>query len=198
MPSTFDAIIVGLGAMGSAVACHLAGRGKRVLGLDRFSPPHAMGSSHGQTRIIREAYFEHPCYVPIVQRAYVLWDELSRVANTPLLVQTGGLMIGAPDSIVFTGAKRSADTHRLPHEILSASAVRQRFPALRPDDDMMAVLEPRAGVLFPERCIAAHLGLAARHGANLRGEEPVVRWNATADGVEVATTRDAYRSDRMI
>jgi sarcosine oxidase len=198
MSSPYDVIIVGLGAMGSAAAYHLARRGQRVLGLDRFSPPHSMGSSHGQTRIIREAYFEHPCYVPIIQRAYVLWDELSRAANTPLFVQTGGLMIGGPDSVVFTGAKRSADAHRLPYEILSAGAVRQRFPALRPDDEMMAVLEPRAGVLFPERCIAAHLALAARHGASLRTEEPVVRWSATVDGVEVATTRDAYRGRQMI
>ena len=94
--------------MGSSAAYHLARRGQRVLGLDRFSPPHTMGSSHGQTRIIREAYFEHPSYVPIVQRAYELWDELARAADAPLLLQTSGLMIGAPDSIVFTGAKHSA------------------------------------------------------------------------------------------
>ncbi len=198
MSASYDVIIVGLGAMGSAAAYHLAQRGQRVLGLDRFSPPHTMGSSHGQTRIIREAYFEHPCYVPIVQRAYVLWEELSRGSNTPLFLQTGGLMIGAPDSIVFSGAKHSADTHRLPHEILSASDVRQRFPALRPGDDMVAVLEPRAGILFPERCVGAHLALAARHGANLHGEEPVVRWNATEEGVEVITTKGRYHAGRMI
>jgi sarcosine oxidase len=198
MPSSYDVIIVGLGAMGSAAAYHLARRGRRVLGLDRFSPPHTMGSSHGQTRIIREAYFEHPCYVPIVQRAYVLWDDLSRAANAPLFLQTGGLMIGAPDSNVFTGAKRSANTHRLPHEILSADDIRQRFPALRPDDDMMAVLEPRAGILFPERCVSAHLALAAGHGANLHSEEPVVRWSATEHGVEVTTTKGVYRAEQMI
>jgi sarcosine oxidase len=198
MSASYDVIIIGLGAMGSAAAYHLAQRGQRVLGLDRFSPPHSMGSSHGQTRIIREAYFEHPCYVPIVQRAYVLWDELSRVANTPLLLQTGGLMIGAPDSIVFNGAKRSADTHRLPHEVLTAREVRHRFPALHPSDDMMAVLEPRAGILFPERCIAAHLSLAARHGANLRVEESVMRWHTTEHGVEVITNKGAYRAGQMI
>ena len=198
MPSDYDVIIAGLGAMGSAAAYHLARRGRRVLGLDRFSPPHTMGSSHGQTRIIREAYFEHPCYVPIVQRAYVLWDELARATNTPLFLQTGGLMIGAPDSIVFSGAKRSADTHHLPHEVLNAGEVRERFPALRPSDDMMAVLEPRAGILFPERCVAAHLSLATKHGANIRSEEPVVRWNATGHGVEVVTTKSSYRAGQMI
>jgi len=198
MPSDHDVIIAGLGAMGSAAAYHLARRGWRVLGLDRFSPPHTMGSSHGQTRIIREAYFEHPCYVPIVQRAYVLWDELARTANTPLFLQTGGLMIGTPDSVVFAGAKRSADTHSLPHEVLSAGEVRKRFSVLHPDDDMMAVLEPRAGILFPERCIAAHLSLAAQHGANLHTEEPVVRWQATGHGVEVTTTKGTYRAGQMI
>jgi sarcosine oxidase len=198
MPSHVDVIIVGLGAMGSAAAYHLARRGRCVLGLDRFSPPHAMGSSHGHTRIIREAYFEHPCYVPIVQRAYVLWNELSQAANTPLFLQTGGLMIGAPDSMVFAGAKRSADTHRLPHEVLTASDVRRRFPALRPDDDMKAVLEPRAGILFPEQCIAAHLALAARHGASLRTDEPVVHWSANESGVEVTTTKGVYQAGQMI
>jgi sarcosine oxidase len=107
-------------------------------------------------------------------------------------------MVGTPDSIVFSGAKRSADTHRLPHEVLSARDIRQRFPALHPGDDMMAVLEPRAGILFPERCIAAHLGLAARHGANLCVEEPVVRWHGTEHGVEVVTTKGIYRAGQMI
>jgi sarcosine oxidase len=198
MSSSYDVVIVGLGAMGSAAAYHLARRGRRVLGLDRFSPPHQMGSSHGQTRIIREAYFEHPAYVPMVQRAYVLWDELARAANAPLLRQTGGLMIGAPDSVVFTGAKLSADTHHLPHEVLNADDIRRRYPAFRPDDDMGAVFEPRAGILFPERCIASHLALAASQGANLRGEEPVLRWKAADSGVEITTARGTYRASQMI
>src|SRR5687767_9989689 len=126
--------------MGSAAAYHLARRGARVLGLDRFRPPHAFGSSHGQTRIIREAYFEHPAYVPLVQRAYVLWDELAREAGTQLFLQTGGLMIGAPKSAVAAGARLSAETHRLRFEILSATEIQQRFPALRPADEMIGVL----------------------------------------------------------
>src|SRR6266702_1422289 len=109
MSSRFDVIIVGLGAMGSAVACHLARRGKRILGLDRFAPPHAFGSSHGQTRIIREAYFEHPVYVPLVQRAYQLWRELEGAAGRRLLLPTGGLMIGREDGVLVRGARRSAE-----------------------------------------------------------------------------------------
>src|SRR5438552_1931598 len=128
MSSRFDVIIVGLGAMGSAAAHHLARRGKRILGLDRFAPPHAFGSSHGQTRIIRQAYFEHPLYVPLVQRAYELWAELEQGAGRSLLRETGGLMIGKPDSAVVAGATRSAREHSLPHEVFSAAEVRSRFP----------------------------------------------------------------------
>src|SRR5467141_655661 len=115
MATHFDVIIVGLGAMGSATAYHLAKRGKKVLGLDRFAPPHAFGSSHGQTRIIREAYFEHPLYVPLVQRAYKLWAELETRSGRKLLLQTGGLMIGPADGVLVLGAKRSAEEHRLSH-----------------------------------------------------------------------------------
>src|SRR6059058_6206414 len=123
MASAFDVVIVGLGAMGSAAACHLARRGKKVLGLDRFAPPHALGSSHGQTRIIREAYFEHPSYVPLIQRAYQLWAELESATGRSLFRETGGLMIGKPESAVVAGATRSAREHSLPHTILSSAEV---------------------------------------------------------------------------
>jgi sarcosine oxidase len=198
VPTFFDTIIAGLGAMGSAAAFHLARRGQRVLGFDRFTPPHAFGSSHGQTRIIREAYFEHPIYVPLVQRAYTLWDDLARAAEMGLFKQTGGLMIGRPDSIVFRGAKHSAETHRLPHEILTADQVRRCYSALRPDDDMLAVRESRAGILFPERCIAAHLALAARHGAALHYDEPLLKWEPDGDGVRVITAKAGYLARQLI
>src|SRR5205809_4528285 len=111
MPNDYDVIVAGLGAMGSAAAFHLAASGRRVLGLDRFQPPHNLGSSHGLTRIIREAYFEHPLYVPLVQRAYELWAELERVSGRKLFRQTGGLMIGPPDGVLVRGAKHSAQQH---------------------------------------------------------------------------------------
>src|SRR5262245_28109599 len=198
MPSTFDAIIVGLGAMGSAVASHLARRGGRVLGLDRFAPPHALGSSHGQTRIIREAYFEHPLYVPLVQRAYELWAELERESGRTLLQHTGGVMIGRPDGVVVNGAKRSAEEHRLRHEQLSAAEVRRRFPALQPLDEMVAVWEPRAGILFPEACVETHLTLARKHGAMLQTDEPVLRWEAAVHGVNVVTNESTYTAAKLL
>jgi sarcosine oxidase len=198
MAANYDVIIAGLGAMGSAAAFHLSRSGLRVLGLDRFAPPHALGSSHGQTRIIREAYFEHPVYVPMVQRAYALWHELEQLAREPLLLQTGGLMIGEKNGAVFGGAKRSAELHHLPHEVLSASEIRRRFPALRPEESMSGILEPRAGILFPERCIAAHLHSAARHGADLRYDEPVLSWSPVDAGVEVHTARGRYHAAQLV
>lgn len=198
MTRSHDVIVVGLGAMGSAAAFHLARRGLRVLGLDRFTPPHSFGSSHGQSRIIREAYFEHPMYVPLVQRAYQLWDELERASQRDLLLVTGGLMIGRPDGVLVKGARRSADEHRLPHEILTAIDVKARYPALRPDDDMVAVWEPRAGILFPEDCIEAHLSLAKTHGAALRYGEQVLSWQADGDGVRVVTDQGEYRAGQAL
>src|SRR5262249_18847586 len=119
MPHDYDVIVCGLGAMGSAAAYHLALRGQRVLGLDRFQPPHDLGSSHGRTRIIREAYFEHPLYVPLVQRAYELWADLEKTSGRRLLLQTGGVMIGPREGTLVRGAVRSAQEHSLAHQILS-------------------------------------------------------------------------------
>jgi sarcosine oxidase len=198
MSSRFDVIVVGLGAMGSATAYHLARRGKRVLGLDRFAPPHAFGSSHGQTRIIREAYYEHPLYVPLVRRAYELWADLEKESGRSVLRVTGGLMIGKPDSAVVIGATRSAREHSLPHEVFPAVEVRSRFPALQPTDGMVAVWEPRAGILFPEICIEAHLTLARKHGADLRPDQPALTWASDGGGVRVATGKGAYQAGQLL
>src|SRR5688572_28894394 len=155
MNGRFDVVVAGLGAMGSAALYHLARRGVKVLGLDQFAPPHANGSSHGETRVIREAYFEHPSYVPLVQRAYTLWGELEKEIGEQLYLKTGGMMVGPPEGTVVSGSLQSAREHGLPHELLDSSAIRQRCPGLNPDPEMVAVLEPRAGILFPEKCVAA-------------------------------------------
>jgi sarcosine oxidase len=196
---SYDVVIAGLGAMGSAAAYHLARRGLRVLGLDRFAPPHAMGSSHGHTRIIREAYFEHPQYVPLVQHAYRCWARLEAESGERLFQQTGGLMIGPPECAVVAGARASALLHRLPFEEMSAADVRRRFPALQPAADTIALLEPRAGILFPERCLATHLRLAAAHGATLRTTETVMAWHAHRDrAVIVDTTSRRVEAGRLV
>lgn len=194
----YDVIIIGLGAMGSAAAYHLAQRGKRVLGIDRFTPPHTLGSSHGESRIIREAYYEHPLYVPLVQRAYELWAELERRARQQLFLQTGGLMIGAENGALVQGALLSARTHRLAHELLAASEIRKRFPAFHPTAEMVGVWEPRAGVLFPEQCIAAHLQMAQRFGAALHGDEVVLRWQREGEAIAVITNKGRYLAERLV
>jgi sarcosine oxidase len=191
-------LIAGLGAMGSSAAYHLARRGARVRGFDRWSPPHTMGSSHGQSRIIREAYFEDPVYVPMVRRAYELWRDLEREAAERLLLQTGGLMFGRPDSQLVSGARTSAERYGLQHEMLSVADVERRFPAFRPDPDMVAVYEPRAGILFPEACIQAHLARARARGAQIHGDEPILNWQAGASGVSVRTAKGTYSADLLI
>ena len=158
---SYDAIVVGLGAMGSATAYQLAKRGAHVLGLEAFTPAHELGSSGGLTRIIRLAYFEHPSYVPLLKAAWAMWPEIEREANDHLLEVTGGLYIGRRGSDVLDGALLSAQTHGLEHEMLDADESRARFPALQIDDDMQTLHEPMAGLLLSQRCIAAHLRLAA-------------------------------------
>jgi len=198
MAGRVDVVVVGLGAMGSAVARALARRGQRVVGLDRFSPPHTLGSSHGRSRIIREAYFEHPAYVPLVQRAYELWAELEAEAGRPLWRLTGGLMAGPPDGALVRGARRSAEVHGLPYEDLSAAEIARRFPAFAPEPGMVGVLEPRAGVLFPEACIEAALKSAARAGAELRVDDEVQGWRADGGGVEVRSASGSWWAGRVV
>src|SRR5918992_1629494 len=179
----FDVIVVGLGAMGSATLFALSRRGVRALGVDQFAPPHTQGSTHGRTRIIREAYFEHPLYVPLVRRAYELWDDLEREAGRTLFHRTGGLMIGPADGAIVAGARRSAVEHDVQHEMLTADQVRRRWPAYDPPDDHGALFELRAGLLLPEACVEAYLELARRSGAVIRTGERVQSWRADGAGV---------------
>jgi sarcosine oxidase len=197
MSHTTDVIVVGLGAMGSATLWHLAHRGVRVAGFDRFEPPHALGSTHGLSRIIRESYYEHPRYVPLVQRAYELWADLERRFARRLFHQTGGLMIGDPSGVLVSGALRSAREHDLQHEVLSASAVHARFPAFTVPNEMVGFYEPRAGVLDPEGCVEAHLRLAEAAGAEIHPNEPVREWSVAGGRVRVTTDHGDYDAGRL-
>ncbi len=194
----YNAIVAGLGAMGSATLCHLAQRGWRVLGLERLTPGHALGSSHGDSRVIREMYFEHPLYVPLVQRAHELWRELEERTGASLMTINGGIMIGPPDGLVVTGTLRSATEHNLPHEILSPVQTRVRFPAFRLADGLVAVLDPRAGFLDPEACNRAHLNVARDAGGETRFNEPALEWMPDGDGVRVTTPAGSYLADRLV
>lgn len=206
MGATYDVIVIGLGGMGSAAAYHLAGRGRaggrrlRVLGLERHGPAHDQGSSHGRSRVIRQAYFEDPAYVPLLLRAYELWEALERDSGRNLLTITGGLMMGAPTSEVVTGSARSAREHGLPHEMLDAAEIRRRFPPFVPGAEVVGLYEPKAGVVLPEESVRAHLGGAARRGAELRFEEPILTWEAApaGEGVAVTTARGRYEAGRLV
>src|SRR5262245_10301947 len=200
MTTSFDAIVLGLGAMGSAAAYHLARRGKRVLGLERYTWAHDQGSSHGQSRIIRQAYYEDPAYVPLLLRAYKLWWDLERASGEKLLTITGGVMIGEAGSRVVAGSIRSAREHNLQHELLDAAEIRRRFPPLTPGDISIALYERLGGVLYPEAAIGAPLRGAATYGATLRFEEPALGWkaNASGDRVRVTTERGAYEAGRLV
>jgi sarcosine oxidase len=196
----YDAIVIGLGGHGSASAYHLARRASRVLGLEQFEPLHEQGSSHGLTRIIRLAYHEHPSYVPLLRRAYELWRDLERTAGEPLLITTGCLEGGPEQGPIFRGALEAAKLHDLPHEVLDADALRDRFPAFSGfDPSTRVVWQPDGGFLLAERTMAAHHAAALAAGADLRFGEAVSVWVPTAEGgVRVTSERGDYEADRLV
>jgi sarcosine oxidase len=196
--SAHDVIVVGLGGMGSAAVRHLAARGRRVLGLERFTPAHDRGSSHGASRIIRQSYFEDPAYVPLLLRAYELWEEAEKESGADLLTLCGGLYLGPEDSTTFAGSLASAREWDLPHEVLDAAAVRARFPTFTPAPDEVAVFEDRAGFVRPEASVATHLDLAARDGADLRFGQQVRAWKADGAGVRVRTDDGEHTAGHLV
>ena len=193
-------MVVGLGGMGSAAAYHLARRGRRVLGLERFTPAHDQGSSHGGSRVIRLAYFEGPEYVPLLLRAYELWRELEHHSGGELLVQTGGLMIGPSGSELVTRTQATAEQCDLAHELLDGPAIRRRVPTLAAGNDVVALFDPAAGVVRPEATVAAHLRLAGAAGAELRFEAPVTGWEADPDtgGVVVRVAGESVAARHLV
>lgn len=194
----FDAIVAGLGAHGSAAAYHLARRGQRVLGFDRFARGHTLASFGGLSRIIRLSYYEHPSYVPLLKRAWDLWRELERDSGEALLTQTGGLYLGPPDGNLVSGSLASARTHDLAHKLLDGAELQHRYPVFDIAEDWVGVLDEQAGWLAPERSVETHLRGAERHGATLRFSEPVERWEPDGDGVRVTTAQGTYRAGRLV
>lgn len=199
LPNRFNTIVAGVGGMGSAACYALARRGKRVLGLEQFDIPHLRGSSHGYTRIIRLAYYEHPSYVMLLKRAYELWHDIERVAGETLLHITGSIDAGPADSWVFKGALQSAMQYDLPHEVLTGVELAQRFPGYRFPHDILALLQPQGGFLEPERCIVAYANAAMALGAEIHGREKVLAFEPTGEGgVRVRTDRDEYFADSLV
>lgn len=199
-PSTsFDVIVVGLGAMGSATCHHLARRGVSVLGIEQFDIPHGLGSSHGFSRITRLAYYEHPDYVPLLRRSLTLWDELEAELGQTVFHRIGCLSIGPADGEILTGIGQSVMAHALSHERLTHSDLARRYPQFHLPEHFAGVLDLAGGALLPERIVAGFAELAMRRGAVLHGRETVTGWQADGSGVRVTTSRNqTYSAARVV
>jgi len=202
----FDTIVLGLGALGSAALYHLARSGQKVLGIDRFAPPHPYGSTHGETRITRLAIGEGPEYTPLALRSHELWREAERETGSRLLTSCGGLIIsnqaqksishGVPD--FFENTLAAARRYGITHEVLDSAAIRRRFPQFDVRAGEVGYFEPEAGFLRVEECVRAHLALARRAGATLLLDEEGVDFQGSDDAVEVATSRGTWSAERML
>lgn len=198
MRNHYDVLVLGVGGVGSAALMHLARRGAHVLGLDSFEPGHDRGSSHGETRVIRMAYFEHPDYVPLLRRAYELWEELQQDSGRDLYRETGLIQIGPPKGEVVAGVLRSAREHGLAVERLEARDIRTRYPGFDVPPGEVGVLEKRAGFLRVEDCVRAHAERARAAGAQLIIGATVVSWEAGGGKVTVVTDHETYTADRLV
>jgi sarcosine oxidase len=198
MAEHFDAIVVGIGTMGAATCYQLARRGLRVLGLEQFGIPHAMGAHHGHSRMIRLAYFEHPDYVPLLARAYEAWRELEEQSGQRLLHVTGGIYMGPEGSELVEGALRSCQHHQLKHDLLNRHELQRRFPQFVTPAGYHGLYEDQAGFVLPEMAVTAYARLALLAGAQLRGYEPASDWQADGKKMTVTTTRGNYSCDRII
>jgi sarcosine oxidase len=198
MPNTYDAIVLGIGGMGSAACFELARRGRRVLGLEQFPLVHSRGSSHGHTRIIRTAYYEHPDYVPLLRRAWDRWYELEQLTGRHLLTECPCLNAGFPGGELVEGVRASVRKHGLAAEELTGDAINHRFPAFRFPAECVAVLEQAAGFLYVEECVRAHVDAAVSLGAEVHAEEPVREWKAVGGGVEVTTDKGTYHAAKLV
>lgn len=198
--NTADVIVVGLGAHGSAAAASLSRRGLEVFGFDAHLMLHNFGSSHGESRIIREVYAEHPDYVPLIQQAYKIWKRLESESRRPvkLMHKTGGISIGRPQARSIIGIQKSAQVHNLELEILDPDEIHRRWPQLCPRDEMIGAYDDNAGVLFPEACVQAQLDDALKHGAVLQFGEPVYRWHPDGDGVKVYTEDRVFSAAKLV
>ncbi len=193
-----DCIVIGTGAMGSAACWFAARRGWSVLGLDRFPPGHDRGSSHGQSRIMRTAYFEHPDYVPLLREAQNLWREIEDATGRNLFLSTGLLQVGRPDGPVIQGIIRSAEAHGLDVERLEGESLRSRFPMFRFPPDSVGLLESGAGILRVEKCVRAMAELARRCGATIRSGVTVSGWQSDTGVFQIETDQGEFRAKRLI
>lgn len=198
MTTTFDVIVIGVGGMGSAACQHLAGCGLRVLGLEQYPLVHDRGSSHGQTRIIRQAYFEHPDYVPLLLRTYELWFDLESAVRKTLFHKVGLLMSGVASGETIAGARKSAELHQIEIEELAPDQAARRWPQFSYPQDHTIVFEPNAGLLRVEDCVQAQIDRAVQSGAQIHAEESVREWTSNGTSVVVRTDRAEYSAGSLV
>lgn len=205
MTMVYDVAIVGLGAVGAATAFHLARRGVRVIGFDKFDPPHEFGSSHGDTRITRLAIGEGDHLTPIVRRSHELWRAIESETGDSLLTQCGGLVISSDGTAAETHVKGffrntvgAAEKFGVAHEVMNGREIRSRFPQFAARNEESGYYEAEAGFVRPEACVRVQLALARQSGANLRTSERVLSFSESARGVEIVTAQARYRADRLI
>ncbi|HQY91171.1 N-methyl-L-tryptophan oxidase [Caldilinea sp.] len=194
----YNTIVIGVGGMGSATCYDLARRGQSVLGIEQFDIPHDQGSSHGYTRIIRLAYYEHPSYVMLLKRAYELWEDIERVSGEKLLYKIGSIDAGPADSWVFKGSFQSVVQMGIDHEVLTGIELNRRFPGYRLPQESMALYQKDGGFLTPERGVVSYVNAALAHGAEIHGRETVLGWAPRGDGVRVTTDRAEYTADALV
>ena len=196
--TSFDVIVLGVGSMGSATCYHLAKRGVKVLGLEQFDIPHELGSHGGQSRIIRKAYFEHPDYVPLLQRAYQNWGELEEMTGSQVYYRTGLLYFGKPDHLLLRGVHESANKYHVRVDGLTNEAVRKQYPTFHLPDDYEKLIEPDAGFLTPERSILLYVEQALKHGALIHTKEHTLDWRKEGDGYVVRTDKRTYSCQKLV
>lgn len=194
----YDVIVAGVGGMGSATAAELVARGATVLGLDRAGIPNASGSSHGVNRIIRLAYLEDPRYVPLLRRAFQRWRALEQQLGETILVTTGSVDAGLPDSTTVSGSLESCQVHDLEHELLDAVELNRRYPGYRLPADYAAVYQPDGGFVLSERAIAGYASVALQNGADLHGHEAITSWRPDGTRVVVETASAQYRARSLV
>lgn len=198
MANHYDVIVLGVGGMGSATLYHLAKRGIRACGIERYEIAHERGSSHGDTRIIRKAYMELPSYIPLLNRAYELWEQLEKETGAELLLRTGLLLAGSAKSQVTRGLEDCYQKYKLPHTEMKASEVAQLYPQLNLPEDWAATFDPFGGILRVEECVRQHAWMAQKHGATLHTGEVVLSWKSEGDRVLVETEKRKLTADRLI
>jgi sarcosine oxidase len=195
----YDVAVVGLGGIGAASLAHVARRGARAIGIERYGRLHDLGASSGQSRIIRKAYFEDPAYVPLLERAYALWHDLETETRRALLDLVGILMVGAPDRNGIAGTLRSARRYDLPLDVYDAAEIAHRFPGTAPHSDEIGLFERHAGIVFPEEALAAHLEIAGAHDAEMHFETRVTSWERRNGVLRIALDGgDAVDAARVV